>query len=109
MTAKRTLTRNEKFNAIQSAVHAAGFVEEKIKFKIIEVIDGQDCCRTLVELENGDISAIFVQALSGRNALHEAAGIFGNCLEEPEDYPWLQLELIKTSKGQSIYKLKCAD
>lgn len=92
-----TLTAKEKFNALAKAKHIFAFKEEGKPFKLIDIVNSEQGCKAVVELEDGTIEGIFTDSQSAKNALFEVKAVFDN------DQPFIKINLKKTAKGQSVY------
>lgn len=96
----KQLTAKEKFNALADATHIFAFKEEGTPFKLIDIVNSEDGCKAIVELEDGTIHGLFTDSQSAKGALHEVKAVFGN------DQPFIKVNLKKTAKGQSVYYIE---
>ena len=93
----KTITTKQKFNALTNAKHIFAFKEEQTKFKIIDIVEGENSTKAVVELENGEIEGLFTDSQTAREALREVKNVFG------ADQPMVQIKLRQTAKGASVY------
>lgn len=93
----RQLTAKEKFNALADAKHIFAFKEEGTPFKLIDIVNAEQGCKAIVELEDGTIQGLFTDSQSAKDALHEVKAVFDN------DQPLIKINMKKTAKGQSVY------
>ena len=92
-----TLTAKEKFNALANAKHIFAFKENGTPFKLIDIVNAEQGCKAVVELEDGTIEGLFTNSQSAKDALQEVKTVFDN------DQPFIKINLKKTAKGQSVY------
>lgn len=93
----KQLTAKEKFNALANAKHIFAFKEDAIPFKIIDIVNAEQGCKAVVELEDGTIEGLFTDSQSAKDALHEVKAVFD------KDQPLIKINMKKTAKGQSVY------
>ena len=93
----KQLTAKEKFNALADATHIFAFKEEGTPFKLIDIVNAEQGCKAIVELEDGTIKGLFTDSQSAKDALHEVKAVFDN------DQPLININMKKTAKGQSVY------
>lgn len=91
------LTAKDKFNALANAKHIFAFKEEGTPFKLIDIVNSENGCKAVVELEDGTIEGLFTDSVSAKDALHEVKSVFDN------DQPFIKVNIRKTAKGQSVY------
>ena len=91
------LTAKEKFNALADAQHIFAYKEEGTPFKLIDIVNAEQGCKAIVELEDGTIKGLFTDSQSAKDALHEVKAVFG------EDQPLIKINMKVTKKGQSVY------
>lgn len=98
------LNARDRFNALSNADHIFAFCEEKIPFKILDIVDASaNSCKAVVELKDGSIKGLFTDSSSAKNALHEVKAVFDN------DQPFVLIKLKKTAKDQSVYYAEIVD
>ena len=93
----KQLTAKEKFNALANAKHIFAFKEEGTPFKLIDIVNAEQGCKAIVELEDGAIKGLFTDSQSAKDALHEVKSVFD------EDQPLIKVRMKKTPKGQTVY------
>ena len=93
----KQLTAKEKFNALADAKHIFAFKEEGTPFKLIDIVNAEQGCKAIVELEDGTIQGLFTDSQSAKDALHEVKAVFDH------EQPFIKINMKKTSKGQSVY------
>ena len=93
----KQLTAKEKFNALANAKHIFAFKEDAIPFKIIDIVNAEQGCKAVVELEDGTIEGLFTDSQSAKDALHEVKAVFD------KDQPLIKINMKKTAKSQSVY------
>lgn len=93
-----TLTAKEKFNALANADHIFAFKEEGTPFKLRAIVNAEQGCKAVVELEDGTIKGLFTDSQSAKDALHEVLAVFGE-----DDQPFIKMNMKKTKKDQSVY------
>lgn len=93
----KQLTAKEKFNALADAQHIFAYKEDATPFKLVDIVDAQNGCKAIVELEDGTIQGLFTDSQSAKDALHEVQAVFGS------DQPLIKINMKKTAKGQSVY------
>ena len=93
----KQLTAKEKFNALADAKHIFAYKEDATPFRLIDIVNAEQGCKAIVELEDGTIQGLFTDSQSAKDALHEVKAVFGN------DQPWIKINMKKTAKGQSVY------
>ena len=93
----KQLSAKEKFNALADAKHIFAFKEEGTPFKLIDIVNAEQGCKAIVELEDFTIQGLFTDSQSAKDALHEVKAVFDN------DQPLIKINMKKTSKGQSVY------
>lgn len=93
----KQLTAKEKFNALANAKHIFAFKEEGTPFKLIDIVNAEQGCKAVVELEDGTIEGLFTDSQSAKDALHEVKAVFD------QDQPLIKINMKKTAKGQSVY------
>lgn len=86
-----------KFNALANAIHIFAYKEEKTKFKILDIVETQDNCKAVVELEDGTLQGLFTDSQSARDSLKEVLAVFG------DEQPLITMNLRETKKGASVY------
>lgn len=95
--ATKQLTDKEKFNALADATHIFAFKEEGTPFRLIDIVNAEQGCKAIVELEDGTVKGLFTNSQSAKDALHEVKAVFDN------DQPLIKINMKKTAKGQSVY------
>ena len=95
--ATKQLTAKEKFNALADATHIFAFKEEGTPFRLIDIVNAEQGCKAIVELEDGTVKGLFTDSQSAKDALHEVKAVFDN------DQPLIKINMKKTAKGQSVY------
>lgn len=93
----KQLTAKEKFNALADAKHIFAFKEEGTPFKLLDIVNAEQGCKAIVELEDGTIQGLFTDSQSAKDALYEVKAVFDN------NQPFIKVNLKKTVKGQSVY------
>ena len=93
----KQLTAKEKFNALADATHIFAFKEDGTPFKLIDIVNAEQGCKAIVELEDGTIKGLFTDSQSAKDALHEVKAVFDN------EQPFIKINLKTTKKGQSVY------
>ena len=93
----KQLTAKEKFNALANAKHIFAFKEEGTPFKLIDIVNAEQGCKAILELEDGTIKGLFTDSQSAKNALHEVKTVF------EKEQPLIKINMKKTAKGQSVY------
>ena len=93
----KQLTAKEKFNALANAKHIFAFKEDGTPFKLIDIVNSEQGCKAIVELEDGTIQGLFTDSQSAKDALHEVKSVFD------EDQPLIKVRMKKTPKGQTVY------
>ena len=93
----KQLTAKEKFNALADATHIFTYKEEGTPFKLIDIVNSEQGCKAIVELEDGTIQGLFTDSQSAKDALHEVKAVFD------QDQPLIKINMKKTAKGQSVY------
>ena len=93
----KQLTAKEKFNALADAKHIFAYKEDDTAFRIIDIVNSEQGCKAVVELEDGTVSGLFTDSQSAKDALHEVKAVFDN------DQPLIKINMKKTAKGQSVY------
>ena len=93
----KQLTAKEKFNALADAKHIFAFKEDDTAFRIIDIVNSEQGCKAVVELEDGTVTGLFTDSQSAKDALHEVKAVFDN------DQPLIKVNMKKTAKGQSVY------
>ena len=88
-----------KFNALANADHIFAYKEDKIPFRVIDIVNSENGCKAVVQLQDGEIKGLFTDAKSAKDALHEVLAVFGN----GADAPFITINIKKTAKGQSVY------
>lgn len=91
------LTAKQKFNALANADHIFAYKEEATPFKLCDIVNSDQGCKAVVELEDGTIKGLFTDSQSAKDALHEVLAVFG------EDQPFIKVNMKKTKKDQSVY------
>ena len=94
---KNKLTPKDKFNALSNATHIFAFKEDAIVFKLIELVNGENDCKAVVETDSGLICGLFTDSSSARAVLNDVKNCFG------DDQPFITIKIKTTSKGQTIY------
>lgn len=94
------LTAKEKFNALSNATHIFALKEEGTKFKLLDVINGEDSTKAVIMLETGEIGGLFTDSKSAKSALNDVKNVFG------DDQPMITVHVKKTNKGQSVYYIE---
>lgn len=92
-----TLNARDRFNALSNADHIFAFCEDKIPFKILDIVNGNNSCKAVVQLTDDTIKGLFTDSSSAINALHEVKAVFDT------DQPFILVKLKKTAKDQSVY------
>ena len=92
-----TLTAKQKFNALANADHIFAYKEESTPFKLRAIVNAEQGCKAVVELEDGTIKGLFTDSQSAKDALHEVMAVFDN------DQPFIKVNMKKTKKDQSVY------
>ena len=93
----KQLTAKEKFNALADTKHIFAYKEEGTPFKLIDIVNAEQGCKAIVELEDGTIEGLFTDSQSAKDALHEVKAVF------QDDQPLIKVNMKKTAKGQSVY------
>ena len=93
----KQLTAKEKFNALADAKHVFAYKEDATPFRLIDIVNAEQGCKAIVELEDGTIQGLFTDSQSAKDALHEVKAVFDN------DQPLIKINMKKTAKGQSVY------
>lgn len=93
----KQLTAKEKFNALADAKHIFAYKEDDIAFRIIDIVNSEQGCKAVVELEDGSVAGLFTDSQSAKDALHEVKSVFD------EDQPLIKVRMKKTPKGQTVY------
>ena len=93
----KQLTAKQKFNALADAKHIFAYKEECTPFKLIDIVNAEQGCKAIVELEDGTIEGLFTDSQSAKDALHEVKAVF------QDDQPLIKVNMKKTAKGQSVY------
>ena len=93
----KQLTAKEKFNALADAKHIFAYKEDATPFRLIDIVNAEQGCKAIVELEDGTIKGMFTDSQSAKDALHEVKAVFDN------DQPLIKINMKKTAKGQSVY------
>lgn len=92
------LTARDRFNALSNADHIFAFCEEKIPFKILDIVNAsENSCKAVVQLKDGTVKGLFTDSSSAKNTLHEVKSVF------EDDQPFILIQLKKTAKDQSVY------
>jgi arginine/lysine/ornithine decarboxylase len=91
------ITAKDKFNALANAKHIFAYKEEKIKFKLVDIIEGEESIKAVVELEDGQLDGLFTDSQSAKDSLKEVKAVFG------ADQPFIQINMRKTRSGASVY------
>lgn len=92
------LTARDRFNALSNADHIFAYCEEKIPFKILDIVNGaENSCKAVVQLKDGTVKGLFTDSSSAKNALHEVKAVFDT------EQPFILIQLKKTAKDQSVY------
>lgn len=98
-----TLTAKDKFNALSNADHIFAFAEEKIPFKLLEIVNAEGSFKAIVQLTDGSIKGMFSDSPSAKNALHEVLAVFDN------EQPVIKVLTKKTGKDKTIYYVEIQD
>ena len=93
----KQLTAKEKFNALADAKHIFAYKEDATPFRLIYIVNAEQGCKAIVELEDGTIQGLFTDSQSAKDALHEVKAVFDN------DQPLIKINMKVTKKGQSVY------
>ena len=93
----KQLTAKEKFNALADAKHIFAYKEDATPFRLIDIVNAEQGCKAIVELEDGTIQGLFTDSQSAKDALHEVKAVFD------KDQPLIKINMKKTAKGQSVY------
>lgn len=93
----KQLTAKEKFNALADAKHIFAYKEDATPFRLIDIVNAEQGCKAIVELEDGTIQGLFTDSQSAKDVLHEVKAVFDN------DQPLIKINMKKTAKGQSVY------
>ena len=93
----KQLTAKEKFNALADAKHIFAYKEEATPFKLIDIVNAEQGCKAIVELEDGTIQGLYTNSQSAKDALYEVKAVFDN------EQPLIKINMKKTAKGQSVY------
>lgn len=86
-----------KFNALANADHIFSFKENGTIFKLHDIVNTENGCKAVVELEDGTIKGLFTDSQSAKNALHEVLSVFD------KDQPFIKVNIKETTKKQSVY------
>lgn len=97
MSQATKLTAKEKFNALADAQHIFAYKEEETPFRVLDIVNSEQGCKAIVELEDGTIQGLFTDSQSAKDALHEVKNVF---TDEP---PLIVVRMKKTKKDQSVY------
>lgn len=92
-----TINAKDKFNALANAQHIFAFKEESTAFKLHDIINTENGCKAVVELQNGEIKGLFTDAQSAKDALHEVLAVF------EKDQPFIKVNTRTTAKGSTVY------
>ena len=87
----KQLTAKEKFNALADAKHIFAFKEEGTPFKLLDIVNAEQGCKAIVELEDGSIKGLFTDSQSAKDALHEVKAVFDN------EQPLIKINMKKTA------------
>ena len=93
----KQLTAKEKFNVLADVKHIFAYKEDDIAFRIIDIVNSEQGCKAVVELEDGTVSGLFTDSQSAKDALLEVKAVFGG------EQPLIKVRMKKTPKGQSVY------
>lgn len=93
----KQLTAKEKFNALADAQHIFAYKEDGTPFKLIDIVNAEQGCKAIVELEDGTIQGLFTDSQSAKDALHEVKAVFA------DEQPLIKVNMKQTKKGQSVY------
>ena len=93
----KTITAKDKFNALANAKHIFAFKEDKIKFKLVDIIEGAESIKAVVELDDGTLDGLFTDSQSAKDSLKEVKAVFG------DDQPFILVNMRKTKSGASVY------
>lgn len=93
----KQLTAKEKFNALADAKHIFAYKEDDTAFRIIDIVNSEQGCKAVVELEDGTVTGLFTDSQSAKDALHEVKAVFDG------EQPLIKVRMKKTPKGQSVY------
>lgn len=91
------LTIKDKFNAIQNAIHVYAYKEDKIKFKILDLIHTDGSTKAVVVTDSGEVQGLFTDSPSAISALSEVFTMFS------EEQPFITVNMKTTKKGASVY------
>lgn len=91
------LDNKAKFNALSNAKHIFALKEENTKFKLLEVINGEDNTKAVAVTEDGELIGIFTDSKSAKSALNDVLNCFG------DDQPFITIKIKETAKNQSVY------
>ena len=86
-----------KFNALSNAIHIFALKEDGVKFKLIDVINGEEDAKAVAVNEDGEIFGIFTNSKSAKSTLNDVMNCFG------AEQPFIQMFVKETKKGQSVY------
>lgn len=88
-----------KFNALSNAIHIFALKEEKVAFKLIDVVNSEDETTKAVAVnkDSGEIFGIFTDSKSAKSALNDVFNCFG------EEQPFITIHVKETKKGQTVY------
>jgi len=92
-----TVSAKDKFNALANAQHIFAFKEEGTAFRLIDIINTDNGCKAVVQLEDGTIQGLFTDSNSAKDALHEVKAVFD------QEQPLIKINMRKTKKDQSVY------
>ena len=93
----KQLDAKTKFNALANAQHIFAYKEEQTPFKLIDIINSENGCKAVIELEDGSVTGLFTDSQSAKDALHEVLAVFSN------DQPFITVHIKTTKKGSSVY------
>lgn len=103
MTNKTTnikLDAKTKFEALQNAKHIFGFKEDKTKFKLLDVVNGEDNCKAVVVTEDGEIMGLFTDSRSAKSVLNDVFNVFKN------EQPFIIIDVKETDDNKSVYRVE---
>lgn len=92
-----SISIKERYNLISNAKHIFSFKEEGTLFKIVELHHFEDNSKAIIELENGDLDALYTDAKSAITGLSEIKQVFG--IEQP----FIEVKVKSTKSNLSVY------
>lgn len=97
---KPNLTPKERFNALSNATHIFALKEEKVKFTLLEVVNGEEDTKAIAVTEDGEVIGIYTDSRSARSALNDVINAFGN------DQPLISVHTKETKSKLTVYYIE---